>query len=170
MIKLTIRKWYKMAVKNELTVNSIKLVVASDASFNTVLDEITKTSNLTGTTLTFTPTSGTEWATSAYYNIIFNVTRTSTSGNGYVTFNNAKFYKQEGGTPTCATPTFSPAADQLHYRKCYHLLYHWWQWSYHFEQCLLLSNFCYHNHNYQGHGGCYGIRQQLCCLCYIYHR
>lgn len=83
---------------SSLTVNSIKLVVASDADFNTVLDESTKTSNLTSTTLTFTPTSGTEWATGAYYKIVFNVTRTSSSGNGYVQFNNAKFYKESGSS------------------------------------------------------------------------
>lgn len=93
------------ATASSLTVNSIKLIVASDASFNTQLDEITATSGLTQTTLTFTPTSGTEWATNAYYNIVFNVTRTSSSGNGYVTFNNAKFYKTSG-SPTTYTVTY----------------------------------------------------------------
>ena len=87
------------ATASSLTVNSVKLIVASDASFNTVLDEITKTSDLTSTTLTFNPTSDSEWDTEAYYKIIFNVTRTGTSGNGYVTFNNAQFYNSGSSNP-----------------------------------------------------------------------
>lgn len=98
------------ATASGLTVNSIKLIVASDASFNTVLDQITKTESLTSTTLTYTPTTGAEWATGAYYKIVFNVTRTSTSGNGYVAFNNAKFYKETGTALQDSDLSLSPTA------------------------------------------------------------
>ena len=74
-------------------VNSIKLIVASDADFTLTLDEITKTEITANTTLTFAPTSpATEWATDAYYKFIFNVTQ-STNSNKYLQFKSAKFYK-----------------------------------------------------------------------------
>ena len=95
-----------------LTVNSIKLIVASDNGFTTVLDEITKTSDLTSTTLTFTPTSGTEWATNAYYKIVFNVTRTGSSGNGYVQFNSAQFYYDNSGSSVKPNPTINVSGPE----------------------------------------------------------
>ena len=97
-----------------LTVNSIKLVVASDADFNTQLDEIEKESNSTSNTLTFTPTSGTEWAKDSYYKIVFNVTRTSNSGNGYVQFNKADFYKAASSAPSSAA-TFANTTPSINF-------------------------------------------------------
>ena len=103
-------------------VNSIKLIVASNSSFTTVLDEITKSPITANSTLTYTPTSGTEWATGAYYKIVFNIT--TSSSNKYIEFKSAKFYKEKiaitnismpstesvgvGGTVTL-TPTITPA-------------------------------------------------------------
>lgn len=74
-----------------LTVNSIKLVVASDASFNNVLDEVTATFTASST-ISFVPSTGTEWATGAYYKFVFNVS-VSGSSNKFVEFSKAEFYK-----------------------------------------------------------------------------
>jgi len=88
-----------------VTVNSLKLTVASDASFSTVLDEVTKSFNASST-IDFTPTSGTEWAENAYYKFTFNITVTSTS-NKYLQFIGATFYTTQSVTEKVATPTFS---------------------------------------------------------------
>lgn len=75
-----------------LTLHSISLIVASDASFENELASITKTNISKNTTLTFSPTSpATEWATNAYYKFIFNVSAGS-SKNTYVELKSAKFY------------------------------------------------------------------------------
>ena len=78
------------------TVNSLKLTVASDANFSNVLDEITATF-ATSSDITFEPTTGTEWATGAYYKFTFNVTA-SGSSNKYVQFSGVKFYAPEGSS------------------------------------------------------------------------
>lgn len=86
-------------------VNSIKLIVASDAAFNSVLDEITKTGISANSTLTFTPTTGTEWATGAYYKFVFNVN--AGGSNQYVHFTKAEFYADDSGASVTA-PTITP--------------------------------------------------------------
>ena len=79
---------------SSITVNSLKLIVASDASFSSVIDEVTK-SFTANSTITFTPTSpATNWASGAYYKFVFNVT-VSGSSNKFVEFTNAKFYRAE---------------------------------------------------------------------------
>lgn len=97
-----------------LTLNSVKLYVASDNEFKTILDEITIDDASANSTLTFTPTSGTEWATGAFYKLVFNVT--VGNSNKYVQLKSAKFYKIASGDdpiPTCATPTFNPEAGEV---------------------------------------------------------
>ena len=95
-----------------IAVNSLKLIVAYNADFSTVVDEVTETFTA-NSTITFTPTSPlTEWATGAYYKFVFNVTVTGTN-NKFVAFSEAKFYK-EVATETCETPTFSPAAGTFY--------------------------------------------------------
>ena len=91
-----------------ITVNSTKLIVASDASFNNILDEVTKTFSA-NSTLTFTPTSGTEWATDAYYKFVFNVTVSGTK-NKFIEFKEATFYKLGGGV-TLKDPDLSFPED-----------------------------------------------------------
>ena len=105
----------EVGTKTLMSVNSITLTVASDAAFSNVLD--TKSASYeASSTIEFTPTTGTEWATGAYYMITFNVT--SGSSNQYVQFINAKFYKNDGGeTPVdpvvLTAPTFSPEAGEV---------------------------------------------------------
>ena len=82
---------------SSITVNSLKLIVASDANFSDQLDEVSKTF-AANSTITFEPTSGTEWATGAYYKFVFNVSVSGTS-NKFVEFKEAKFYKEGSSAP-----------------------------------------------------------------------
>ena len=93
---------------SSITVNSLKLTVASDASFKTVLDEVSATF-AASSDITFQPTTGTEWATGAYYKFTFNVTVNDKNKNKFVEFNGVKFYAPTAANAV-ATPTFSPAA------------------------------------------------------------
>ena len=97
---------------SSITVNSLKLIVASNANFSNVIDEVTETF-AANSTITFTPTSPkTEWATGAYYKFVFNVT-VSGKNNKYVAFSEAKFYK-EVSTATCENPTIAPTAGTFY--------------------------------------------------------
>ena len=91
---------------SSITVNSMTLVVSSNADFSN------PTSTLTGdfganTTTTFNRPAATDW-TNKYYKIIYNVS-VSGNTNRFIQFNSAVFYKESGGQETVATPTFSPA-------------------------------------------------------------
>ena len=79
------------AAPSGITVNSLKLIVASDAAFSSVLDEVTATFEASST-IKFKPTSGDSWAKDAYYKFVFNVTVSSTS-NKAVEFSKVVFYK-----------------------------------------------------------------------------
>lgn len=90
----------ELGTASSITINSITLEVASNASFGTILNTVTKTSGLTAnSTQTFTPSSGTEWATGAYYRFTFNVTVSGTS-NKFVQLVSAKFYADSGSSTT----------------------------------------------------------------------
>ncbi len=91
---------------SSITVNSMTLVVSSNADFSN------PTSTLTGdfganTTTTFNRPAATDW-TNKYYKIIYNVS-VSGNTNRFIQFNSAVFYKESGGQEIVATPTFSPA-------------------------------------------------------------
>ena len=87
---------------SSITVNSLKLTVASDANFSNVLDEVTATF-AASSDITFEPSTGTEWTTGAYYKFTFNVT-VSVSSNKFVQFSGVKFYAPEG---TSSNPSIS---------------------------------------------------------------
>ena len=92
---------------SSVTVNSLKLIVASDEDFSDVIDEVTEDFTASST-ITFEPTSpATKWATGAYYKFVFKVTIGGT--NKYVQFTEAKFYAEEstGGDPVDPTITFN---------------------------------------------------------------
>ncbi len=92
---------------SNITVNSWTVIVASDANFANVVSTLTPTFTASSSTTINRP-SGTDW-TGCYYKFVYNVS-VSGSTNRFVQFVKAEFYKQEGATPTCATPTFDPAA------------------------------------------------------------
>ena len=104
----------KVGAASSITVNSLKLIVASDNAFSDVIDEVTKSFSA-NSTITFTPSSpATNWESGAYYKFVFNVS-VSGSSNKFVEFSEAKFYKESGGGSSCATPTFDPAAGAVAY-------------------------------------------------------
>ena len=70
-----------------ITVNSLKLIVASDSAFNTVVEQVSGTF-AASSTIKFEPS--TDW-TNCYYKFVFNVTVSGTS-NKFVAFNKAEFY------------------------------------------------------------------------------
>lgn len=83
------------ATASSLTVNSLTISVhnsASDAENGTnAIASKTVTSGIASSTVTFDKADATSWA-GKYYRIVYNVTRTSSSGNGYITFTSATFY------------------------------------------------------------------------------
>ena len=83
------------ATGGSLTVNSLTISVHSSAadaaSGSNAIATKTFTSGIASSTVTFDKEDNTSWA-GKYYRIVYNVTRTSTSGNGYITFVSAKFY------------------------------------------------------------------------------
>ena len=89
---------------SSVTVNSLKLIVASDANFSNAIDEVTGTF-AASSTISFAPTSGTEWATGAYYKFVFNLTISSTS-NKFVQFTKAEFYHEVSAITTKYDVTF----------------------------------------------------------------
>ena len=100
----------------DITVNSLKLIVASDAAFTTVIDEVSGTYE-TYSTITFTPTTGDRWAKDAYYKFVFNVT-VSGSSNRVVEFSKVEFYEYSIVTindakneATFAMPAFDATAE-----------------------------------------------------------
>ncbi len=90
-----------------ITINSVKLTVASDASFSNQIDEMTIDGGVeANSTLTFNPTSETSWATGAYYKFTFNVTVSGTS-NKFLEFGGATFYKEDDGVIVKTDPEVS---------------------------------------------------------------
>ena len=79
---------------SDITVNSVKLTVSTNASFSPVLEEVSKSFSA-NSTVTFPSTQ--TW-TNCYYKITFNVTVTDTKNNKFFQFNYAKFYKESTAT------------------------------------------------------------------------
>ena len=99
------------ATASSLSINSISLIVSTAQNGGgTVTNSETKTSGLESATLTFERPSGQDWS-NKYFKIVFNVTRTSNSGNGYITFSNAKFYTTGGSS----NPTISVDPESATY-------------------------------------------------------
>lgn len=99
---------------SNITVNTLTLIVASDAEFNTVIDEVSETF-AASSTITFAPTSpATQWATGAYYKFVFNVSVSGTK-NKFVEFTRAKFYKE--ATKTLSSITISGTLDKDTYEE-----------------------------------------------------
>ena len=73
----------------QITVNSWTVIVATDASFNTVVNTLTPTFTASTTTTIERP-DGADW-TNCYYKFVYNVTN-STSTNRYIQFSQAEFY------------------------------------------------------------------------------
>lgn len=96
---------------SSITVNSLKLTVASDADFANVLDEVTATF-AANSTINFTPSTGSAWESGAYYKFTFNVT-VSGSSNKFVQFSKVEIYEgtaDPSDTRVVTTTTFPQSA------------------------------------------------------------
>lgn len=86
------------ATASSLSVNSLTISVhnsAEDAASGAnAIATKSVTTGIASSTVTFDKEDDTSWA-GKYYRIVYNVTRTSTSGNGYITFVSATFYGVE---------------------------------------------------------------------------
>ena len=83
-----------------ITLNSIKLEVASNSTFATatIIDTKTINSPAKDGSIDFTPTSPLAvWPKNSYYRITYNYKNSQNSSNGYIKVNNIKFY--EGSDP-----------------------------------------------------------------------
>lgn len=94
---------------SSITVNSLKLIIASDENFDSKIDEVTVDFSA-NSTITFKPSVGTEWASNAYYKFVFNVT-VSGSSNKFVEFTKAEFYSAGADSRTAVNITEFTAAS-----------------------------------------------------------
>ena len=97
-------------IANGLTVNSLKVEVASDAAFTDIISTLTPSCTANTTATVAHPGSDGSWE-NAYYRFTYNVD--AGSSNTYVQVKSIKFYK-EVSSLTCATPTFSPTAGTFY--------------------------------------------------------
>ena len=96
--------------KSSFVVNSMKLTIASDVEYKTVLDEVTLTPDVSAAgSVEFLPSTGTAWATEAYYKLTINVTNPTTSNNGIDLTSIEFFAPGGGGGVTVAKPVITPA-------------------------------------------------------------
>ena len=86
------------------TISSVKLTVSSKADFSSITDEITESSPSASSTLTFSPTSGTNWDSNLYYKFTINATLKGKS-NTYVQFSKVEFYEYTDGGSKTSTST-----------------------------------------------------------------
>lgn len=94
----------EVGTASSITVNSLNLIVASNKDFSTVIETVPATF-AASSTITFSPSTRTEWATGSYYKFVFNVT-VSGSKNKFVEFKKVEMYK-----PLTASTTFSVSYD-----------------------------------------------------------
>jgi len=97
--------------RNTITINSMSLIVASDAEFATILDQVQLTPTIevgTAGSVEFVPDAGfgTEWPTDAYYKFAINVTSTTTT-NGGLDMTSIEFYAPLGDV-VVAKPVITP--------------------------------------------------------------
>lgn len=83
---------------DSITVNSLTLTIASDDSFSTVIDEVSKTFKASST-ISFEPTASDYWAADSFYKFTFNVT-VSGSSNKFIQFSKVDFVQTIADTAT----------------------------------------------------------------------
>ena len=96
--------------REQVTVNSLTLTIASDAEYSSILDEVELTPTIAAQTagsVDFVPASGTSWATGAYYKLTINLSNTLSS-NGGLDVASIQFYAPDGGAYV-AKPVIEPA-------------------------------------------------------------
>lgn len=87
------------------TLNHVKVIVGSDASFSTTIDEVTVTPNISASgSFDISPTEGKTWTSGSFYKIIFNLTKT-TSKNAGLDLTKIEFFKSATSTTPGKTAT-----------------------------------------------------------------
>ena len=95
---------------SNITVNSMTVIVSTNSDFSDPVSTLTP-DFVAEDVVTVNRPAGKDWS-NCYYKIVYNLSVTGNS-NRFVQFSGATFYKESGGTPTCATPTFSVAAGAV---------------------------------------------------------
>ena len=98
--------------RNEITVNSLKLTVASDVAYGTIVDEVTLTPSFAkgvAGSVEFVPTAtfGTEWPEEAFYKLTINVSNSSANSNGGLDLTSIQFFAPLSAVGV-AKPVISP--------------------------------------------------------------
>ena len=92
---------------SKITINSITVEGSTNSSFSNSIKKTISSPSVSSTgALEFIPDE--DWAMGSYFKVTVNYQITG-QNNCYLTINNIVFY-ESNGTPTVATPTFSPAA------------------------------------------------------------
>ena len=103
-VKLTV------GTADSITVNSLKLIVASTADFNTIISTVPATF-AASSTISFVPETG-SWS-NAFYKFVFNVSVSSGSSNKFVQFSKVEFYEDAAtGVLTSLSYSGSPALQK----------------------------------------------------------
>jgi len=95
---------------DNITVNSMTVIVSKNSDFSNPVSTLTPTF-VASDIVTVNRPEGKDWS-NCYYKFVYNL---SVSGdkNKFIQFSEAVFYKETGGTPSCATPSFSPKAGAV---------------------------------------------------------
>ena len=95
---------------SNITVNSMTVIVSKNSDFSSPVSTLTP-EFVASDVVTVTRPEGKDWS-NCYFKFVYNLS-VSGNSNRFVQFSGAVFYKEAGGTPTCATPTFLPAAGAV---------------------------------------------------------
>ena len=96
--------------RDQVTIHSLTLTVASDVEYKTILDEVVLTPTITrgnAGSEEFLPTASAEWPTNAYYRLTINLSNTSTS-NGGLDVGSIQFFAPSGSGVTVRKPSITP--------------------------------------------------------------
>lgn len=96
--------------RDQVTIHSLTLTVASDVEYKTILDEVVLTPTITrgnAGSEEFLPTASAEWPTNAYYRLTINLSNTSTS-NGGLDVGSIQFFAPTGSGVTVRKPSITP--------------------------------------------------------------
>ena len=96
-----------------ITINSVKLYVYSNSSWSTQVDCVERTSSYATGTVTFTPTSGTVWASGAYFKLVWNISTSATGSNHFTAID--KLQITEGSTKSLSSIALKTSATKTAY-------------------------------------------------------
>ena len=97
--------------RDQVTIHSLTLTVASDVEYKTILDEVVLTPTITkgnAGSEEFLPTASAEWPTNAYYRLTINLSNTSTTSNGGLDVGSIQFFAPTGSGVTVRKPSITP--------------------------------------------------------------